>query len=191
MTSRGRALSLAHHGDRTESVRRTRSRPTAATFATSRTFLGRPPGAAMTGAGAEVDRGDLRAFLGDAGRRGLAPRTVARKLSAVRTFFRHMHHEGEIPSQPGTPRARAEARPHAPGSCAAPRRWRPSFRWAEEAAEQEGGFTETRLLAALELLYGSGLRLSELTSLDTRSLDLAPGGRSGCSARGGRSASCQ
>lgn len=122
----------------------------------------------------DIGRGDLRAFLGDAGRRGLAPRTVARKLSAVRTFFRHMHHEGEIPANP----ARLVRGPKLDRTLPGHMRHdeiAALFRWAEDAAAQEGGFTETRLLAALELLYGSGLRLSELTSLDTRSLDLARG----------------
>ena len=48
----------------------------------------------------DIDRGVIRSFLGEAGRRGLAPRTVARKLSAVRALFRYLHREGEIPSNP-------------------------------------------------------------------------------------------
>lgn len=122
----------------------------------------------------DIDRGDLRAFLGDAGRRGLAPRTIARKLAAVRAFFRHMHHEGEIPANP----ARLVRGPKLDRTLPGHMRTEEVaalFRWAEDAAAQGGGLTETRMLAALELLYGSGLRLSELTSLDTRSLDLAGG----------------
>lgn len=122
----------------------------------------------------DIDRGVLRAFLGDAGRRGLAPRTIARKLAAVRAFFRHMHHEGEIPANP----ARLVRGPKLDRTLPGHMRTEEVaalFRWAEDAAAQGGGLTETRMLAALELLYGSGLRLSELTSLDTRSLDLAGG----------------
>lgn len=122
----------------------------------------------------EIDRGMLRAFLGDAGRRGLAPRTIARKLAAVRAFFRHMHHEGEIAANP----ARLVRGPKLDRTLPGHMRTEEVaalFRWAEDAAAQSSGLTETRILAALELLYGSGLRLSELTSLDTRSLDLASG----------------
>ena len=122
----------------------------------------------------DIDRGDLRAFLGDAGRRGLAPRTITRKLSAARAFFRHMHHEGEIPANPARLVRGPKLDRTLPGHVRT-EEMAALFRWAEEAAAQQGGFTETRILAALELLYGSGLRLSELTSLDTGSLDLATG----------------
>lgn len=122
----------------------------------------------------DIDRGVLRAFLGEAGRRGLAPRTIARKLSAVRSFFRYMHNEGEIPTNPARLVRGPKLDRTLPGHM---RREEVAnlFRWAEDSAAQEGGFTETRILAALELLYGSGLRLSELTSLDTRAIDLARG----------------
>ena len=122
----------------------------------------------------DITRADLRAFLGEATRRGLAPRTVARKLSAVRALFRHLHREGAIPANP----ARLVRGPRLdrtlPGHIRVDEMER-LFRWVEEAAAQEGNLARTRLLAMLELLYGSGLRLSELTSLDTRSLDLERG----------------
>ena len=122
----------------------------------------------------EVDRGVIRAFLGDAGRRGLAPRTVARKLSAVRALFRYMHREGEIPSNP----ARLVRGPKLDRTLPAHMRTEDIselFHWAEAKAANENGLVETRLLVILELLYGSGIRLAELSALDLRSLDLARG----------------
>ncbi len=122
----------------------------------------------------DITRADLRAFLGDATRRGLAPRTIARKLAAVRALFRHMHREGEIPADP----ARLVRGPKLDRTLPAHVRaeeMEELFRVAEDAAAQQDDLTRTRLLAVLELLYGSGLRLSELTSLDTRSLDLERG----------------
>lgn len=122
----------------------------------------------------DVDRGVIRAFLGDAGRRGLAPRTVARKLSAVRALFRHMHREGEIPSNP----ARLVRGPKLDRTLPAHMRTEDIselFRWAEARAAKENGLAETRLLVILELLYGSGIRLAELSALDLRSLDLSRG----------------
>lgn len=119
----------------------------------------------------DITRGDLRAFLGEASRRGLSARTIARKLSAVRAFFRHLHREGEIPANP----ARLVRGPKLDRTLPAHVRsedMRRLLSWAEEAAAERDDLTRTRLLAVLELLYGSGLRLSELTSLDTRSLDL-------------------
>ena len=41
----------------------------------------------------DVGRLDLRAYLGHLGRRGLARRSIGRKLSAIRGFFRHLHRE--------------------------------------------------------------------------------------------------
>ena len=122
----------------------------------------------------DVDRGVIRAFLGDAGRRGLAPRTVARKLSAVRTLFRYLHREGEIHSNP----ARLVRGPRLDRTL--PGHMRPEevsalFRWAEARAATENGLVETRLLVILELLYGSGIRLAELGALNVQSLDLARG----------------
>ena len=122
----------------------------------------------------DVDRGVIRAFLGDAGRRGLAARTVARKLSAVRALFRYLHREGEIPSNP----ARLVRGPRLDRTL--PGHLRPDevsalFRWAEARAAAKNGLVETRLLVILELLYGSGIRLAELGALNVQSLDLARG----------------
>ncbi len=121
----------------------------------------------------DIDRGVIRAFLGEAGRRGLAPRTVARKLSAVRALFRHLHRAGAISSNPADLVRGPRLDRVLPGHLRA-EEVTALFRWAETRA-RENGFAETRLLAILELLYGSGLRLSELASLDVGSLDLDRG----------------
>lgn len=121
----------------------------------------------------DIDRGVIRAFLGEAGRRGLAPRTVARKLSAVRALFRHLHRAGAITSNPAGLVRGPKLDRTLPGHLRT-EEVAALFRWAETRA-RENGHAETRLLAILELLYGSGLRLSELASLDVRSLDLDRG----------------
>ncbi|MYI66523.1 MAG: tyrosine-type recombinase/integrase, partial [Gemmatimonadetes bacterium] len=122
----------------------------------------------------DITRGDLRAFLGEATRRGLAPRTVARKLSAVRALFRHLHREGGIPADPARLVRGPKLDRTLPGHVRSDE-MQGLLRRAEDAAAERDDLTTTRLLAVLELLYGSGLRLSELTSLDTRSLDLEQG----------------
>jgi integrase/recombinase XerC len=118
-----------------------------------------------------VDRLALRSFLGDCvGRRKLAKRTAARKLSAARSFFRFLHLEEVVESNPAR-------------SVRSPRRERtlPGFLTREQidavlrAAEtraMEGGFLACRNLAILELLYAAGLRVSELQRLDVREVDL-------------------
>ena len=122
----------------------------------------------------QVDRGVIRAFLGEAGRRGLAPRTVARKLSAVRALFRHLHRAGTISANPARLVRGPKLDRTLPGHLRT-EEVAALFRWAETRAARENGLAETRLLAILELLYGSGLRLSELASLEMRSLDLDRG----------------
>jgi len=126
-------------------------------------YLGRPD----FGWG-DVDRPALRAFLGEAGRRGLSRRTVARKMSAVRAFFRHLHRQGEIASNPAAAMRGPKLDRTLPGH-AGLEEMEALLRWAEGRAAQENDLTGTRLLAWLELLYGSGLRVSELRGLNVAS----------------------
>ena len=119
----------------------------------------------------DVDRGVIRAFLGESGRRGLAASTVARKLAAVRAFFRHLHREGGIPVNPALGIRGPRPDRTLPGHLRAGEVME-LLRWAEEQASGRSDLPTTRLAAVLELLYGSGLRLAELVSLDLASLDL-------------------
>lgn len=116
-----------------------------------------------------VDRLTLRSFMGWGKRRGLARRTLARKLSAVRTFFRFLHLEGSLERNP----ARAIRGPRGgrrlPGHLAEAGIGR-VFAIAEADAA-ENTLKGTRTLLILELLYGSGLRLAELHGLDLGALD--------------------
>lgn len=116
-----------------------------------------------------VDRLTLRSFLGWLRRRRLARRTVARKLSAVRSFFRFQHLEGLLERNPtrGVKAPRQERRLPGHLSQAAVER---VYEVAESRAA-ENTLEGTRLLLLLELLYGSGLRLSELHDLDVGALD--------------------
>lgn len=126
----------------------------------------------------DVTRGVIRAFLGEAGRRGLAPRSVARKLSAARAFLGHLRREGELSSNP-TASIRGPKLDRTLPAHVRPGEAQALFDWAEAAAEAEAsagtGMSATRLLAMLELLYGSGLRLSELASLNLDSVDVERG----------------
>jgi integrase/recombinase XerC len=110
----------------------------------------------------------IRGFLSRAaGRSG--PATLARKLSAVRAFYRYLVREGLAEGNP----ARALASP------------KRKVRLPEVLAEDEvaallespemKGPLALRDRAFLELLYASGLRVSELTGLDLGHLDLAAG----------------
>lgn len=117
-----------------------------------------------------IDRLTLRGFLGHLTRKGLSKRSVARTLSAVRTFFRYLHREEVVEANP----ARAVGSPkldrHLPAYLDRGQVGR-LFEAAETRA-REGRFTDVRNLAILELLYSTGIRLSELRGINRGDLDL-------------------
>lgn len=117
----------------------------------------------------EVDRLALRAFLGWLGRRGLAKRSVARKLAAARTFFAFLHLEERIPANPARTVRAPKLERRLPGHLTASD-VDTVFDWAESRAA-DNTLAGTRSLVILELLYGSGLRLSELHGVDRAAID--------------------
>lgn len=118
----------------------------------------------------DVDRLALRGFMGWLDRKGLSRRTIARKLSAVRAFFRFMYRETRIASDPARLVKGPKAEKRLPGYVGKSD-IESIFRTAEEAAA-ENTLQGTRNLVILELLYGSGLRLAEVQGLDMENLDL-------------------
>ena len=117
-----------------------------------------------------VERIDFRAFMGWCEKKGLTRRTVARKLSAVRTYYRFLHLEDRVPSDPTRTLRSPRIEKRLPGH-ATDGNIEVVFSMAEARAA-ENTFRDTRNLVVLELLYGSGLRLSELHGLDMSDLDL-------------------
>lgn len=118
----------------------------------------------------EVDRLVMRSYLGHLSRQGLARRTIARRLSTIRSFYRFLNATGEAEANP----ARAVRSPRLERSLPT---WlsRAEIDSAFTAAElraAEGGFLPARNLAILETFYATGMRLSELHRLDTSDLDL-------------------
>ena len=95
--------------------------------------------------------------------------SVARTLSAVRSFHRFLLREGVTDRDPavGVPH------PRLPRSLPRPLPVEDVRRLLE--APDEGSPAGLRDRAILELLYGSGLRISELTGLDVDDLDLEEG----------------
>jgi integrase/recombinase XerD len=103
---------------------------------------------------------DIRRYLATLTRARLAPRSAARKLSALRQFYRFLAVDGRRSDDPtaalDTPRlGRALPKVITEAEVGA---------LLEKAREKEGA-EGPRLVCLLELLYGSGLRVSELVSL--------------------------
>ena len=120
-----------------------------------------------------VDRLTLRSFLGRCLRRGLSRRTIGRKLSAVRGFFRFLHLEDRLPVNPARAMRGPTAEKRLPGHLS--RGEMDAVFDVAEARAAENTLVGTRTLLILELLYGSGLRLSELQALDGKGLDRKAG----------------
>ena len=102
----------------------------------------------------------LRRYLEAMERAGLAPRTAARRLSTLRQFFRFLYADGHRPDDPSA-------------AIDAPRRGRPLPKILSEAevdalldtARSRDGADGARVVCLMEILYATGLRVSELVGL--------------------------
>src|SRR5213595_3686426 len=131
-------------------------------------FCGRYYGGRWSWAG--VDRQAIRAWLGAQQQRGLAKRSAARALSALRTFYRFLNATRGLEVNP----ARAARTPKLDRTLPT---WldraEVEMLFADaEARAAAGGFREARDLAMLELFYSTGMRLSELAGLNDPDVDL-------------------
>jgi integrase/recombinase XerC len=100
----------------------------------------------------------------------LKRRTIARKLSTVRSFFRFLHREGRVAANPARQVKAPRQGRELPGYLTR----REMTRLFELAAGKSAraGWRGARDRALVELLYTAGLRLSEAHSLSTADLDL-------------------
>nr|WP_281376456.1 tyrosine recombinase [Sphingomicrobium lutaoense] len=94
---------------------------------------------------------------------GLSSATVARRAAALRRFYAFLSEEGFRDDDPSSALPRPQQRRPLP-KILSPDEVERLLRRAEELAEEHGG-RALRNLALIELLYGSGLRASELCSL--------------------------
>ena len=130
----------------------------------ARDFLGCEPDAVRP---EQVDMLAVRSFLAALTREGLGKRSQARALSAVRSLFRFACREGTLDANP----ARSVRTPKVPKTL--PRHLRPGeVETLIEAPAVGDGPLALRDRAILELLYATGLRVSELVGLDWRDIDL-------------------
>jgi integrase/recombinase XerC len=114
----------------------------------------------------DADSLAVRSFIAALAREGVGKRSQARSLSALRGLFRFACREGTLDSNPAA-KVRSPKQPSR-----LPRHLRPGeIETLLDAARGEDPLRR-RDLALLELLYASGLRVSELTGLDWGDLDL-------------------
>lgn len=106
----------------------------------------------------EVDRRFLRSYLAALGSLGYARSTISRKASSIRSFYRYLHRLGLVGDDPARrlqaprPDRRLPRVPSVAGVAAL-------------IAHLDGSPVGLRDAAAVELLYGCGLRVSELVGL--------------------------
>jgi integrase/recombinase XerC len=109
---------------------------------------------------------ELRAFAATSHAGGLGPRSIQRRLSAVRTFYEFLLREGRCKLNPAQD-------VHAPKS----KKRLPTTLDADQMARllefRAQDYLSARDKAIMELFYSSGLRLSELVNLDVSAIDLA------------------
>jgi integrase/recombinase XerD len=113
----------------------------------------------------DADGRALRDYLAKLAQAGMSAATSARRLSALRRFFRFLHGDGIRGDDPTT-------------TLEGPRTARPLPKYLSEAevekllaaARARKGPDGTRLVALLEVLYATGLRVSELVALPLSAL---------------------
>jgi integrase/recombinase XerC len=115
---------------------------------------------------AQLDADRVRAFAAACFRRGLAARSIQRRLSAARTFFRFLLREKHVRVNPVLSVSAPKSGKRLPGNLDADR-------MAKLLDIPGDSAIVDRDRAILELLYSSGLRLSELTGLDCGDVDMA------------------
>lgn len=122
----------------------------------------------MRGALGKADTAALRKLMADYA--SLAASSAARKLSALRQFFAFLRDEGERADNPALDIARPATRRPLPRILTHADVDRLFAQAEEEASGEAPPAAAVRMLLLLELLYGSGLRASELVSLPRRAM---------------------
>jgi len=116
---------------------------------------------------AQAATDDIRAYLGKLSERGLRPTTVARRLSAIRQLYRFLYAEGRRRDDPaavleGPKRLRALPKTL---TLAEVDRLLRAARQSDPGVPLAVRLRAARLVCLVELLYATGLRVSELVAL--------------------------
>ena len=124
--------------------------------------------AANGAAWGEVQPNQVSSMVAKLRSRGASPRTCQRLLSSLRSFFRYLEKQGIVNANPAASIRSPKRRNRLPNTLDADLT-------AKLFDFKPRNALEKRDLAMIELLYGSGIRLSELVRIDIRDLNLANG----------------
>ncbi len=113
-----------------------------------------------------LDSQHVRSFAAACHRRGLAPRSIQRRLSAVRSFYKYLLREGVTTRNPAQDVSAPKAAKRLPKTLDADQMTR-----LVEVSGDDPQVSRDR--AMMELMYSSGLRLAELVSLNLPDVDAA------------------
>jgi integrase/recombinase XerC len=122
-----------------------------------------------------VEKRMLRAFIFSLGERKLKPRSIARKVATIKSFAKYCVKRGLLTSNPArlisSPKLdkplpvflteRQTTALSSPADCESP----------VSDGSQDSRLLRLRNTAIVEIFYGSGIRLAELHSLNTNSID--------------------
>lgn len=133
-------------------------------------FLEKEAGLKLETAGVgEINHALVRRYLASLNERSLSKNTAARRLAALRSFFRYLLKKEIIETNPlrevSTPKLAKKLPRYLEQD---------EMRRILEGLPQESP-ADLRDQAVLELLYGAGIRVSELTGLDVENLDMSYG----------------
>ncbi len=132
-------------------------------------FLQRRPADQRPKDWTDVTRDHIISYILEMKEREYASSTIARKVAAVKSFFKFLEETGQIKTNPANDLETPRAEKHLPATIS-----------AEEvdkllAAPSDSTPAGLRDRAMLELLYATGLRVSELVSLNVNDVDLDEG----------------
>jgi len=112
----------------------------------------------------EVTQSDLNGYFENLNKRHLSATTAARKLSALRQFFKHLYAEGVIRENPTAHLENPKAAKPLPKTLSE-EDVDTLLSYVADQAKKKPTPANLRTVALIEMLYATGLRVSELVSL--------------------------
>lgn len=120
---------------------------------------------------ADATTEDVRRYIAYLSTRGVTnPRTVCRKIAGLSAYYKYLIRKGACHSNPTLDAGRPELPDHYASAPITVQEFRTLI-----STVNSNGFHSTRDRAVLEMLYGCGLTVGELTRLDVADVDLTTG----------------